>query len=101
MLNASFKAADKKVSLHLLIPPKSPHYQLRARQFLLRTGTAKAFLTHYENTGSPVFLSTSCMTSLDPPNKPGKQIPPPFFYKEENWLNTLSLATGLPWWLRW
>lgn len=93
MLNASFKGAEKEVSLHLLILPKLPHYQLRARQFLLRTGTAKAFLTHEENTGSPVFLSTSCMTSLDPPNKPGQQIPPSLFYKGENWLNTLSLAT--------
>ena len=36
------------------------------------------------------------MTSLDPPNKHGKQIPPPLFYKEENWLNILTLATGLP-----
>lgn len=68
MYKSPFKEAEKKVSFHLLTLPKSPHHQLRAHRHLLRTGTAKAFLTHDGNTGSPVFLRTSYTISVDPTN---------------------------------
>lgn len=69
-----FSRSREKVSFRLPTLPESSHHQLKAHRHLLRAGATKTFLIHGRNTASPLFLSTSYIISLDPPNKLGKWV---------------------------